>query len=262
MDRSFFLDLNRPDDGPERTAYFVLDALLRSRIDRGFESNSTRYDEDVNVYLVHVLTSLVSSGMFPARSGEMDLAERDADVFEKVRWSDDPRHKSLVYRVHADHLLISTSLFTQTPYVEVDGRRVWESATRECIGRGKAYYHYAAAFQERIRSVSPALAHVLAVLAEDFESYVDVLFHMRGEYFNLHQRLNEADLRALQRSATPTPPGKAESPADVAALRDAFLDAYWEWHQRPDPTSREALDEAVSRLKIADPEFGFDIPAN
>jgi hypothetical protein len=262
MDRSRFFDLSRPDEGPERTAYFVLDSLLRSRIDCGFESNTTRYDEDVNVYLVHLLSSLVSSAGLFAGSGENEPAVCDADVFEKVRESDDPRHKSRVYRLHADHLLVSISLFTQNPYVEIDGRRVWESSTREGIGRGKAYYQYAAAFQERLRSVSPALARVLAVLADDFESYVDVLFHMRGEYFNLHQRLGEADLVALQRPPLEIEPGATDVATDVSALRDAFLDAYWAWHQSPTPTSREALATAVKRLKGADPAFGFDLPEN
>jgi hypothetical protein len=259
MDRSSYLDLRHPDEGRERTAYFVLDSLLRSRIDCGFESNSTRYDEDVNVYLVHLLTSLVSSLGLLIRTPEAEVADHDVDVFEKIRDSDDPRLKSRVYRMNADHLLVSASLFTQTPYVEVEGQRVWHAATRDRIGRGKAYYHYASTFQERIRSVSPALARVLGLLSEDFERYVDVLFHMRGEYFHLYRQLGDADLRRLQEGPRPEAPAP-DSPEDVAAGRDAFLDAYWAWHECPTPETRAALEATVIRLRSVDPGFRFEFP--
>ncbi len=261
MDPSSFLDLERPDGGREPTAYFILDSLLRSRIDCGFESNSTRYDEDVNVYLVHLLTSLVSSLELLSRSADADVSDRALDVFEKVQDSTDPREKSRVYRMNADHLLVSSSLFTVSPYVDRDGQRYWDSDTRERIGRGKAYYHYAATFQERLQAMSPAVARVLGVLSEDFEQYVTVLFHMRGEYFHLYERLREDELHALQERSFPTNP--VEEPSeDIEALRNTFLDAYWAWYQRPTADTRVAMMDAVAVLKAADPTFRFDLPEN
>ena len=251
MDSSY-LDLGQPDGERERTAYFVLDALLRSRIHCGFESNVDRYDEDVNVYLVDLLSKLVEAPGLGALA-----ADRDHDVFDQVRRSNDPRFKSLVYRVNADHLLLSTSLFTETPYQEEDGRRTYDPDARGRIGRGKAYYHYASLFQERIRSVSPAVSRVLQLLSEDFERYVDVLFHMRGEYFHLYERMREDQIMSLQEKLFPTPDGDV---AGLKGLRDAFLDAYWAWQHFPDATTEEALEEAANKLKAVDPDFGFEVP--
>lgn len=251
MGNSSYFDLSRPDDGRENTAYFVLDSLLKSRIECGFESCADHYDENVNVYLVHLLSSLVDSPSLGTLT-----AARDIDIFEKVRRSTDPRFKSEVYRVNADQLLVSTGIFSETPYVERDGHRCWDGLAQDRIGRGKAYYHYASTFHERTGARTTALAGVLARLSDHFERYVDVLFHMRGEYFHLYERMREADLRAIQQAWTAEAPGDV----DVETLRNEFLDAYWLWHQDPDAAARDALIEAVKRLRAADPTFDFRLP--
>jgi hypothetical protein len=252
VDQSSYFDLSRPGEPRERTTYFVLDSLLRSRIECGFESNSDRYDEDVNVYLVDMLAGLVRSPGFGAAA-----PDREIDVFEKVRDTHDPRLKSRVYRTNADHLLVSTSLFVGTPYVERAGRRDFDDDARDRIGRGKAYYRWAALLHERARAASPVLGHVLHLLSQDFERWVGVLFHMRGEYFHLYERLRDDQLCALGAAGDPADDPAAEP---IAVLRDEFLDAYWCWHVRPDPANRSRLDAAAKRLKAADPSFRFDLP--
>jgi hypothetical protein len=246
MDHSRYYELGQPEDDREQTEFFLLDALLRSRVACSFESKSDSRDEDVNVYLVHLLSTLVGAPALGAVT-----ADRDIDVFAQVRDSTDPRYKSLVYRVNADHLLLTSSLFSSMPaHRDRQGRRR--------IGRGKAYYHYASMFQERLRSGSPAFAHVLHLLSCDFEGYVDVLFHMRSEYFHLYRRLTDADL------PQPLDPGdiasEATVPGSVAALRDRFLDAYTVWHETGDAASLRALEEAAARLSAADPDFEFGPP--
>ena len=250
MDDSRYYDLQRPDDGWEKTGYFVLDSLLKSRIECGFESSAKRHDENTNVYLVHLLSSLVG----PSSVGDQ-TARCDIDVFDKVKESTDPRHKFSVYRANADHLLLSAGIFTDSPYVETEGRRLYDDPTRNRIGRGKAYYHYASMFHGRIHSSSPVVSDVLGYLSENFERFVDVLFHMRGEYFNLYERLKEDHFMSLQEPVTP---GSGSS--DLASLRDDFLDAYWVWHQNPDVASRNALIESVKRLRAADSTFDFQLP--
>ena len=250
MDPSSYLDLSRPGEPRERTAYFVLDSLLRSRIECGFESNSTRHDEEVNVYLVGLLSRLVSS------PGVGELArDRDVDVFEQVRTSTDARFKAEVYRTNADHLLVSSSLFVDTPYVDREGRRDFHDVARDRIGRGKTYYRFAADFQTRAPAHSAVFARVLEILSEDFERYVNVLFHMRGEYFHLYERLRDAQLAALRSGQPPEPLGSVE------ALRNEFLDAYWTWHQNPSAAHRARLETAARQLRGADPEFRFDLPS-
>jgi hypothetical protein len=252
VDHPYF-DLNYPKDVRELTSYFVLDSLLRSRIECGFESDTTRWEETVNVYLVHLLSTIVHAPTLGAYA-----AERDIDVFEQVRHSTDSRFKCEVYRVNADHLLLSTGIFTDSPFVEREGVRVFEGDARDRIGRGKAYYHYASHFSDRVRAAPPAVSHVLAQLSAEFEKYVTVLFHMRGEYFNLYERMNDTQFASLAEKFFGGLPPLAD--ADVPKLRDGFLDAYWVWHQTPTPETRAALDDAIKRLRDADPDFEFPLP--
>jgi hypothetical protein len=246
MDHSRYYELGRPDDDREQTEFFLLDALLRSRVACDFESKSDSHDEDVNVYLVHLLSRLVGAPALGAVT-----ADRDIDVFAQVRDSMDPRFKSLVYRVNADHLLLTSSLFTSMPaYRDRQGRRR--------IGRGKAYYHYASLFQERLRAGSPAFAHVLHLLSCDFENYVEVLFHMRSEYFHLYERLSDVD---LPQPLDPSEPAAGEpAPGSVGALRDRFLDAFAAWHESGDAASLRVLEDAAARLSAVDPDFDFERP--
>jgi len=249
VDHSSYHDLGSDDHDRKATAHFVLDSLLRSRVECGFESGD---DEDVNVYLVHLLSRLVAAPGLGALA-----AERDIDVFAQVRDSDDPRFKGLVYKINADHLLLSTGLFCVSPFQSQEGERRFVRAARHRIGRGKAYYHYAALFHGRLRSTSPVVSRVLQLLSEDFERYVGVLFHMRSEYFHLYERLKEDEVMSLQDELFSTPDGEV---VGLGTLRDEFLDAYWTWRHHPDAESQAALETAVARLKAVDPNFGFELP--
>ena len=254
MDHHYF-DLSVPGEPRERTTYFVLDSLLRSRIDCGFESNTARYDEDVNVYLADLLANLIRSpGFDPAPE------RRGVDVFQQVRDVSDPRQKSRLYRRNADRLLMATSLFVDTPYVENEGRRDFERSARDRIGRGKAYYRWAALFHERAPAGSRVYAHILQLLSEDFERWVEVLFHMRGEYFHLYERLREGTILTLGQAPDDAPAPTMDGPATVESLRDAFLDAYWSWQHDPTAAARARLHAAVDLLTRADPAFRFDLP--
>ena len=254
MDHRYF-DLSVPGEPRERTTYFVLDSLLRSRIDCGFESNTARYDEDVNVYLADLLASLIRSPGFDAAPGG-----RGVDVFEQVRDVTDPRQKSRVYRKNADRLLVATSLFVDSPYVEREGRRDFETNARDRIGRGKAYYRWAALFHERAPAGSRVYAHILQLLSEDFERWVDVLFHMRGEYFHLYEHLRERYLVSLGTTPEPDVGPEPDGVTSVEERRDEFLDAYWSWQQDPTAAARARLQTSVEHLTRADPTFRFDLP--
>ncbi len=256
MENSPYFDMSRPSGGQGSVHDFVLSSLLRSRIDCGFESDAAQHDEEVNVYLVHLLADLVTT---PAKSLPGDL--RYIDVFERIKNSQDPRFKGEVYRTSADRLLVSTGIFTETPFTAQNGERVFVRPARARIGRGKTYYHFAAMFHSRTRSRSVALARILDRLSVDFERYVEILFHMRGEYFHLYSRLSDDSILALQ-SGAPEDGGEPDVRTEVERTRDDFLDAYWAWHHAPTAAHRTALLGAVERLRAVDPLFTFDLPEN
>lgn len=255
MENSPYFDLSQPGGGRGSVHDFVLSSLLRSRIDCGFESNGACYDEDVNVYLVYLLSALVSS------SKGVDGTElRDIDVFERVRDSSDPRFKGEVYRTSADRLLLSTGIFVDTPFQAQGGRRVFAGNAQARIGRGKTYYHFAAMFHGRVRTRSATLARILDRLSVDFERYVEILFHMRGEYLHMYQRLSDDALLALNGGASEVE--EPDSRTEIERVRDDFLDAYWAWHEAPSVANRNTLLQAAARLKSVDPLFTFDLPVN
>lgn len=255
MENSPYFELGRP--GPGGSVHdFVLNSLLRSRIDCGFESNAEHFDEEVNVYLVYLLAALVTN---PARLGGGEI--RDIDVFERVRDCRDPGFKGEIYRTNADHLLLSTGIFIDSPYSAQGATRRFEVSAQARIGRGKAYYHFAAMFLGQRRAGSAAIPRVLDRLSIDFERYVEVLFHMRGEYLHLYPQLTEDAMPSISlRTSEPT--DEIDTRSDLERMRDDFLDAYWAWHESPNPASRAELIEISARLAAIDPLFTFRLEEN
>ena len=125
------------------------------------------------------------------------------------------------------------------------------------VGRAKTYYQFAYSYSQNVFRKATAVSDVLEKLSRGFERYVQILSHMRGEYFNLYERMKEERLMSLSDELFSTPDGDV---IGLGALRDEFLDAYWAYQQKPDAASRAALEESVTRLKAADPEFGFELP--
>ena len=95
------------DSGERETVFFyMLNAYLHARIDTQNESDG---DEEVNVYMSHLLGSLVD-GSFYVRNGDV-LASTPVDVLHRIEADDSDRHKVNVYRGNADHRLIAFGLF-------------------------------------------------------------------------------------------------------------------------------------------------------
>jgi len=60
MNPRHYVDLKETDRNLQPTYYFMINCLLYSRMETGLVSNQDYYDEDVNVYLAHLLHSFIN----------------------------------------------------------------------------------------------------------------------------------------------------------------------------------------------------------
>ena len=235
---------------PQSRAYFMVRGLLSSRLEVGLPSDEAGEEQDVNIYLTHLLCSYTDP-RYCMRIGAY-LSAYDSTVFERVQHSTSSRLKYTVYKTNADHLLLSIGVFqnptgrrpdTVLPALQTDGE--------EHVGRGKAYYDFACTYSHSVFGRSSGIPDVLGKLAIGFEKYVRILAHMRSEYLNFLERMSEGELYHLQRSAQRT---------GLEALHDEFLDAYSEYQREPSPEQRARLAALAARLERLDPDFRFDLP--
>jgi hypothetical protein len=236
----------------EPTFFFMLNCLLYSRLEKGFPSNQDFYDEDVNVYLANLLCSFMKPE-YHKRSRPY-LSPYDSTLFEKIANSTDARLKYTIYKTNADFLLISIGIFNNAEAKRPDTAHAFRNSEEAYMGRGKAYYHFAYTYSQSALKKSTGITDILEKLSKGFERYVEVLSHMRGEYFNILDRLSAGDVYHLERSVDPN-----RATRELSALRDEFLDAYSEYLRTNEPELRATVEALAAKIRTLDGSFNFHI---
>ncbi len=231
----------------EESLFFMLDSLLRSRIETGEETSD---DEDVNVYLSGLLHSFLDRSFF-LKNREC-LSRYTTDVFAWAEESGDLRTKYRVYKGNADYALMSTGIFEE-PFCRTATWQAAEIEAESAVERGKLYYRFASAYNVRLSRKKTGLAEVLEKLSERFETYLKILDHMRAGYLNLLRRLSKREMFHLQRKV------QAGAAARVSRKgRDHFLDAYADWLHSGSEEDRDRVNRLGEELSRIDSDFRFE----
>jgi hypothetical protein len=99
-----------------------------------------------------------------------------------------------------------------------------------------------------------AISDVLEKLSRGFEQYVQILSHMRGEYFNILDRLGQGDVYHLERSID-----RFASDDELKQLQDRFLDMYSEYMKSKKPELKAQLKKLAKEIQAIDESFRFQI---
>jgi hypothetical protein len=234
--------------------FFMLNCLLHSRVNTGIESNSEFYDEDVNVYLAHLLNSHIDPQQLERLSGY--VATDEAHLHRLLNEARDDRDRYLVYRSTADYLLMGVSVFDIFEERHLARHPEFRTTPSFYIHRAAAYYSIASSYAMKLGRGRSAIGATLAKLSEGIDSYVRILSYMRGEYLDFIRRYTPGELFHLERSIE-----EIERDLALEEIRNDFLDTYNEWRRTGVEALREALMEKARLLKERDPSFRFDPPA-
>jgi hypothetical protein len=249
-----YVDLKESSRNLQPTYYFMINCLLYSRMETGLVSNQDFYDEDVNVYLAHLLHSFINPDY--VEQSKKYLSKYDADVFRRLSNSTDARLKYSIYKTNADFLLVSIGIFdnplapTATPL-----RQQPAPAEEAYIGRGKTYYHFAYTYSQQVHRKNAGVSDVLEKLSNGFEKYLRILSHMRGEYLDLMKRFSQGEVYHLERSV--------DEHAQQELLRtkqDELLELYTAWREKRDSETEESLERVVGEIRALNPSFKFELP--
>jgi hypothetical protein len=238
-------------DSPEETYFYMMNCLLYSRVESGFPSNDEYLDEDVNVYLANLLTETV--GLGPESGSGRPLAGDDASLFQQIRTIENPRQKYMLYKAHADNLLISLGIFGNPKGSRANSAPCMALSENSYMGRGKTYYSLAQSYAVETHRRHTAVADVLGKLSRGFEKYVTILSRLRSDYFNLHHRMTDGELFHLECSLD-----IEEHREELKNLYDRFLDLYSSYRKKKTPELKKKLDEVSSRIHSLDHSFNFE----
>lgn len=232
---------------PLPTAYFMVRGLLSSRVELGLPTDGPPEEQDVNIYLAHLLGAYAESKYFLEVAPY--LSDYDQELFARLRDSSNDRLKYRVYRTNADHLLISIGLFT--PEDRASRPLWWQASPQNDWGRGQAYYDYAASFGSSVFGRHSGVSEVLGKLSVGFEKYVRILRHLRGEYLHFLDQLSVGELYHLQKQA---------QSKGLEDLHNEFLDALRDYQREVSTEKRACLLALIQRIQTIDPHFHFDLP--
>ena len=251
MNPRHYIDLKENTRDLQPTYYFMINCLLYSRMETGLVSNQEFYDEDVNVYLAHLLHSFINPEY--VEQSRKFLSKYDTDVFHRLSHSSDARLKYQIYKTNADFLLVSIGIF-DNPGVPA-GQKKLQPSEETYIGRGKTYYHFAYTYSQQMPRRHQGVAEVLEKLSVGFEKYIRILSHMRGEYLDLVKRLSSGEVYHLERSVD-----EHQQQELLRVKQDELLELYAAWKNEPTAQAEESLERVVGEIRQINPEFKFQLP--
>uniref|UniRef100_A0A832MJX3 Uncharacterized protein n=1 Tax=Eiseniibacteriota bacterium TaxID=2212470 RepID=A0A832MJX3_UNCEI len=254
MNPRHYVDLKDASRDLQPTYYFMVNCLLYSRMETGLVSNQEFYDEDVNVYLAHLLHSFINPEY--VEQSRRFLSKYDTDVFRRLSNSTDARLKYQIYKTNADFLLVSIGIFDQAGLGGAARARI-QPSEEAYIGRGKTYYHFAYTYSQQMHRRNAGVSEVLEKLSVGFEKYLKILAHMRGEYLDLVQRLSQGEIYHLERTVN-----EHQQQELLRVKQDELLELYSDWKKEPTPEKEEHLERVVSEIREINPEFRFELPRN
>lgn len=252
MNPRHYVDLKDSSRDLQPTYYFMINCLLYSRMETGLVSNADCYDEDVNVYLAHLLHSFINPEY--VEQSRKFLSKYDADVFKRLSTSTDARLKYQIFKTNADFLLVSIGIF-DNPAMAGTARARVQPNEEAYIGRGKTYYHFAYTYSQQMHRKNAGVSDVLEKLSNGFEKYLRILSHMRGEYLDLASRLSRGEVYHLERSVD-----EYAQQELLKTKQDELLELFTVWRDKPDSATEENMERVVGEIRQLDPGFKFELP--
>lgn len=229
---------------------YLLGAIVKSRMQGDFPSNFYTFDEDVNVYLAHLLFA-VSLPEYHEMA-EPYLSMDTSDILNWVRATEDRTIRYFIFKVNADHILVHTAIFD-----DIDRKlrsKLFKRSEKHFLELAKLYYGQAAAYHKRIYRKKTGVGDVLEKISTYFESYQKLLKQVRREYFHFVNSFRDQAFHHFMDQMQ-----GFEKDFHKKTRMDRFLELYAQWLRTKNPALKGEIARTVAELKRVDPSFNFDV---
>ena len=246
-----YLYFDIPKQERDSAIAFLLNTLLKCRTACQLPSNEQNFDEDVNIYLAHLL--FAASLPDYQEAVRRYLSTNVSEMTELVEKNDDRIVRYFIYKVNADHLMIHLGVFHDLE----TSRHLFGKSEKQYTSMARDYYSQAADYNRRIYRRRTAIGSVLEKLAHGFERYQTILHFARKEFFHFANRFRD---ESFQRFCDDVNRYEYEELTNQAI--DRFLDSYAEWIRTKDMNAKFRLIDCARKLQEINPEFTFNFSAS
>jgi hypothetical protein len=231
----------------ERTQYFFLENILKARIELHLETSAGGYDEELNMYLADLLTSLFGSCAFT--ENKPWISPFDYEVHSYLNNHPDTRTEYEVYKENADFGLAATSVFLEFHHRGSYWRRMIQNTSTSRIG---IYYKLAASALAHLRGSRATSVHVFLTLADHVGEASKIIRKISGDCFEFTERLSAGSEFHLEKDLASAGKGKLYS-----EKLDEFLVVFRECKGDPSQENRSKLELLALELSKLNPAFKF-----
>lgn len=229
---------------------YLLGSIIQTR-DRGsFPSNVYGFDEDVNIYLAHLLFA-VSLPEYHEMA-EPYLSRETSDILRWVRSTEDRTIRYFIFKVNADHLLIHTAVFGDLSSAH-EGK-FYKKSEKHYRELAKLYYEQAATYHRRIYRKKTGVGDVLDKISKYFDEYQEMLKDVRRDYLQFLNGFRDQAFTFFMKDLN-----RYERQSEKDEKMDHFLEMYQKWRSNPTDLFRIELEKLAREIKDIDPEFQFNL---
>ncbi|MDA9101123.1 hypothetical protein N9K06_00455 [Omnitrophica bacterium] len=229
---------------------YLLGVIINSRRECNFPSNYYTFDEDVNVYLAHLLFAMSLPEYH--EMAEPYLSMNSSDILKWVRATEDRTIRYFIFKVNADHILVHSAIFGD---LEKNERRpIFKRSAKHYKELAKLYYDQAAAYHKRIYRRKTGVGDVLQKLSQYFDPYQNLLKVVRRDYFDFVNSFRDQVFDHFKNELE-----QYEVQFQKKNKMDVFLDLYARWLETKDPQLAEQISKLVAEIEKIDPGFRFNL---
>ena len=249
-----YLYFSLSNEDRESAIYFLLESILKVKDRSQGLSRKLSFDEDVNIYLAHLLFAI----SLPEYHDMADpfLSTNTNEVFEWVRETEDPMLRYFIFKVNADHLLVQSTIFNPHPLLAK--RFLPKNDTKEETSEDRLsailYYNQASRCHAGVYEKKTGVGEVLGKIAGQFDVYRHILTGVKEDYFKFIECFRE---QAFQHFLVKLSGYEKDHLRGIKM--EQFLEAYQGWLSTKAPVLKDKVLHLSQELRQLDPHFNFDV---
>jgi hypothetical protein len=244
---SDWIDLSNKESS--KTNYFFLEHVCKARIDLHIESGRHDCDQEINVYLAGLLTSLIASTAFIQQKPYISVF--DYDIRNYLETHPGLRNEFVVYRDNADYGLLAAGLFAGENHRGSYHHIVLSDQAD--LGKIALYYSMAASALAHLQGTRQTLVCVLDSMSKYLDEIHQIVRHAALTYFDMVEKISDGSLYHLEKEL-------AEEGKKILYKEkvDEYLKLYSEYKTAPTEKLKSEIDKITNELKSMNDQFKGD----
>lgn len=229
----------------------LLDAFVKARELVGFPTNKKGFDEDVNIYIAHLLFAIAMPNYNYITEQYISMEEKDVRML--IDLAEDNYLRYFIYKVNGDNLLLHLGLFGNLkPLLSAQKDSFGRCTEEDYLKLAQQYYQEAANCNRKIHRKKTALSEVLTKMVKNFKYYAKALTAMKQEYYFFYDFYEDEEFCKFSQKMD-----EYERKLSFKEKQDKFLDLYARWLRHKSQKLKKQINDVCKELHTLEPSFSF-----